>query len=70
MKVNLRVLLAERNLKMTDVIRDTKLSKTAVRGLFHETSKGIQYDTLEVLCEYLDCGVEDLLKLEKVKRID
>ena len=65
LKLNLRVLLAEKNLKMTDVIRDTGLSKTAIRGIFHETSKGIQFDTLETLCDYLNCGVEELLILEK-----
>lgn len=69
MKINLRILLAERKLKMTDVIRDTGLSKTAVRGIFHETSKGIQFDTLESLCEYLNCGVEELLILERKKDV-
>lgn len=67
MKLNLRVLLAERNLKMTDVIRDTGISKTAIRGIFHETSKGIQFDTLETLCNYLNCGVEELLIVESKK---
>lgn len=65
MKLNLRVLLAERKLKMTDVIRDTGISKTAIRGIFHETSKGIQFETLETLCNYLNCGVEELLIVER-----
>lgn len=65
LKLNLRVLLAERNLKMTDVIKDTGISKTAIRAIFHETSKGIQFDTLQTLCEYLNCGVEELLIIER-----
>ncbi|KEK12997.1 hypothetical protein EP18_03795 [Lysinibacillus sphaericus] len=61
-KCNLAVLLAERGLKMADVISDTSLSKTAVRGLFYNESKGIQYETLEILCDYLNVGPEDIIK--------
>lgn len=61
-KCNLAVLLAERGLKMADVINDTSLSKTAVRGLYYNESKGIQYETLEILCDYLNVGPEDLIK--------
>ncbi|MGN7478953.1 helix-turn-helix domain-containing protein [Solibacillus silvestris] len=61
-KCNLAVLLAERGLKMADIINDTPLSKTAVRGLYYNESKGIQYETLEILCDYLNVGPEDLIK--------
>lgn len=61
-KCNLAVLLAERGLKMADVINDTSLSKTAVRGLYYNESKGIQYETLETLCDYLNVGPEELIK--------
>lgn len=61
-KCNLAVLLAERGLKMSDVIKDTSLSKTAVRGLYYNKSKGIQYDTLEILCNYLNVEPKDIIK--------
>lgn len=61
-KCNLAVLLAERGLKMADVINDTPLSKTAVRGLYYNESKGIQYETLETLCDYLNVEPKDLIK--------
>ncbi|MFJ8099404.1 helix-turn-helix domain-containing protein [Lysinibacillus sp. NPDC096212] len=61
-KCNLAVLLAERGLKMADVINDTSLSKTAVRGLYYNQSKGIQFETLQILCDYLNVGPEDIIK--------
>lgn len=61
-KCNLAVLLAERGLKMSDVINDTPLSKTAVRGLYYNTSKGIQFETLETICDYLNVEPGDVIK--------
>ena len=60
-KCNLAVLLAERELKMADIIKDTSLSKTAIRGLYYNTSKGIQFETLDKICEYLKVSAGDLL---------
>ena len=67
MKNNFRILLAEQKKKMSDVEKETGLSKGTVRGLFYETSKGIQFSTLQKICEYLDCGIGDLIKIEKGK---
>lgn len=61
-KNNFRVLLAAQKKKMADVERDTGLSKTTLRSLYHETAKGIQFSTLATLCEYLKCDVGDLLE--------
>lgn len=66
-KCNLAVLLAERGLKMADVINDTSLSKTAVRGLYYNQSKGIQFETLETICDYLNVDPEDVIKKIKFK---
>lgn len=61
-KCNLSVLLAERGLKMIDVVKDTGLSQNAVRGLYYNTSKGIQFETLEILCNYLKVKPGDVIK--------
>jgi len=58
----LAVLLAERSLKMSDIINDTTLSKTAIRGLYYNTSRGIQFDTLEAICDYLNVQPADVIK--------
>lgn len=61
-KCNLAVLLAERGLKMSDIIHETSLSKTAIRGLYYNTSKGIQFETLEIICDYLNVSPNEVIK--------
>lgn len=50
---NLAVLLAERNLKITRVSRDTGISRTTLTALCDDYTGGIKFDTLNVLCKYL-----------------
>lgn len=50
---NLAVLLAERNLKITKVSRDTGISRTTLTALCYDHSGGIKFDTLNTLCQYL-----------------
>lgn len=64
---NLAVLLAERNKKMSDVINDTKLAKNTVRSLFYNNAKGIQFDTLETICEYLNVTPNELIVYSPLK---
>lgn len=54
MRSNLAVLLAERNKKITRVANDTKISRTTLTGLTQNTSKMVQFDTVDTLCKYLD----------------
>lgn len=75
-KCNLAVLLAERELKMSDVVKNTSLAKNTVRSLYYNSAKGIQFETLETLCDYLSCDIEDLFKkvtfeldIEEVRKI-
>lgn len=65
MQNNLRVILAKKKLKMSDVVRETGISRNTIRALYYETAKGIQFETLEKLCNYLQCEIGDLFELEK-----
>lgn len=51
---NLNVLMAERRLSIQDVANDTKLSRTTISALVNENGKGIQFETMDVLCKYLN----------------
>jgi DNA-binding Xre family transcriptional regulator len=51
---NLNVLMSERRLSIQDVADDTKLSRTTISALVNENGKGIQFDTMDVLCKYLN----------------
>lgn len=58
---DLGALLARRNLTLTDVYRDTGISRTALTPLKKNKAKGIHFSTLETLCEYLNCSVSEIL---------
>ncbi|MGN7478952.1 helix-turn-helix domain-containing protein [Solibacillus silvestris] len=62
---NFRILLAKQKKKMADVEKETGLSKNTIRGLYYETSKGIQFSTLNIVCDYLDCEIGDLIQIKK-----
>lgn len=65
-RCNLSVLLAERNLKITRVCKDTGLSRTTLTYLANNYSKGIQYDTLNKLCAYLQVLPGELISFVPV----
>ncbi len=58
---NLNVLLAQRNLKIKDVQKATGISRTILTSLAYGHAKGIQFDTLSTLCEYLQVSPSELL---------
>lgn len=53
-RCNLSVLLAERNLKITNVSRDTGISRTTLTALANNSGHGIQFETFNTLCTYLN----------------
>lgn len=63
-KSNLRVLLAKKKMNISDVSRGTGISRTTLSSLYHESGKGINFDTLGRLCLYLNCEVGELLLIE------
>lgn len=56
---NLKVLLAERGLTISKVSSDTTISRTTLTALANNTGAGIQFETLDKLCQYL--GVDPSL---------
>lgn len=62
-KCNLAELLGARKLKISDVVRDTGINRSTLTRLYHETTSRIDFETLEVLCKYLECEVGQLLEV-------
>ncbi|HEL1644677.1 TPA: helix-turn-helix transcriptional regulator [Streptococcus suis] len=58
-KTNFAVLMAERGLKIADVFEDTGISKTTLMALAENTGKGVQFDTVDKLCNYLGVELKD-----------
>lgn len=53
------MLLAERGLKITKVSEDTGISRTTLTSLANNYSMGIQFDTINKLCLYLQVTPEN-----------
>lgn len=60
----LNTILAEKGLKITKVSKDTGISRTTLTALTQNHSQGIQLDTLDTLCNYLNITPSDLFKRE------
>lgn len=65
-KCNLSVLLAEKRLTISKVSKDTGLSRTTLTALSTGSSSGIQFDTLDTLCTYLNVTPERLFAFAPV----
>lgn len=59
-KCNLAVLLAERNIKISELSKRTGISRTTLTALNQNQSKGIQFDTFDTICSYLKVSPNDL----------
>ena len=63
LKNNLSVLMAERGLKIADLYNATGISKTTLMAIANNNSIGIQFETLDRLCNYLDVTPNDFLNM-------
>lgn len=59
-KCNLSVLLAERNMRISELSKRTGISRTTLTALAYNQSKGIQYDTFDKLCTFLKVKPDEL----------
>lgn len=57
---NLEALLKERKLKISKVSADTGISRTTLTMLCNNTGKGVQFDTANALCIYLNVNMGQL----------
>lgn len=57
---NLSARLAERRLTLSRVSADTGISRTTLTALTNGSAKGVQFDTLNALCQYLNATPDDL----------
>jgi putative transcriptional regulator len=61
-RCNLSRLLGERKLKISEVERVTGLHRHKITALYKETALKVDLDTIDKLCEFLDCSVGELFE--------
>ncbi|MCI9082871.1 MAG: helix-turn-helix transcriptional regulator [Lachnospiraceae bacterium] len=65
MRVTLNEVLESKGISQNKIAKDTGISITTLRNLNHNRTSRISFDILEKICLYLQCGVEDILSVEK-----
>ena len=62
----LPILLAERKMRVADLIRGTGINKTTLHKLYNGELTRIDLDTIDRICEHLDIQVGDLFVFDKI----
>lgn len=60
-KSNLAMILTEKDLSITQVSKDTNISRTTLTALCNNSAQGVQFDTINTLCKYLSVDLNELL---------
>lgn len=62
----LPVIMAHKKIRtINELVKKTGLSKTTLRALYYGNGKGVQYETLEKLCDVLEVDVGDIIGRKK-----
>lgn len=61
--VKLNVVMAERNVKSRDLAAYVGITEANLSLLKQGKVKGVRFETLERICEFLDCEPGDILRM-------
>jgi len=64
-EVRLNVVMAEKKVKSKDLAEHVGISLANLSLLKHGKVRGVRFNTLERICDYLDCQPGDILRHEK-----
>lgn len=62
MKSELLVIMAKRRKKISQLSKETGISRTTLTSLCYDKAKGVTFDVLDKLCIALECSVGDIFK--------
>lgn len=69
-QVRLGVMLAERNVKSKELAEYVGITEANLSLLKKGHVKGVRFETLERICDFLDCQPGDLLRYERVESVE
>ena len=64
-KILLSTLLGERKWSQADLARMTGIRPNTISDLYNEFAMGIRLEHLDLICEALDCDVQDLIQVTR-----
>lgn len=59
------MLLGKKLIKISEISRETGISRTTLTSLYYKKSTKISFDVLDKLCDYLECSISDIIEFEK-----
>lgn len=65
MIITLNQVLEDKRISQNQLAKDTGISVETIRNFKNNKTTLISFDVLEKICNYLGCGVEDVMCLEK-----
>lgn len=67
-KIKLRILMAERNIKQKELSTATGIRPNTISDMMNDTYKHISKENLDKLCKYFNCKVEDIIEYTEDKK--
>lgn len=61
-KIKLSELLGKKRIRAAQLSRDTDIDANTISRLYNEKVQGVGFNTLDKICEALECEIEDLLE--------
>lgn len=59
---NFSEILGERLLKVSDIHRATKISKTTLTEIYYQRTTNVQLETLQKICDFLQIPLSELIE--------
>ena len=67
-RILLSTRLGERRMTQSDLARVTGIRSQTINELYHDFAERVSLDDLDLICEALDCDLEDLIE-RRVKEV-
>ena len=61
-KNRLSIILGEQRMRVSELSRLTGISQNALNNIYHNKTKGIDFDTLNRICNVLRCNSQELFE--------
>ncbi|HHQ4603029.1 helix-turn-helix domain-containing protein [Aeromonas hydrophila] len=61
-RCHLARLMGERKMRISDVMRETGISRTTITLLYKETALKVDLEALDKLCDLFNCPLNDILE--------
>ena len=67
-KIRLRELMWEKNISAVQIQRETGINSATISRIINKKHNNLSLETIDRLCDVLDCRIQDLLIYERVNK--